>query len=73
MSSLGGSRSTFCLGSKDIVFGFIFLVCVLGGCCLARTDNAAGCNLQVDVDDVDRTPQPRLKMKSGGKTLRLRI
>lgn len=30
MSSLGGSRSTFCLGSKDIVFDFAFgFVCVL--------------------------------------------
>lgn len=30
MSSLGGSRSTFCLGSKDIVFDFDFgFVCVL--------------------------------------------
>lgn len=31
----------------------------MGGCFLARTDNAAGCNLQVDVDDVDRTAETK--------------
>lgn len=64
MSSLGGSRSTFCLGSKDIVFGFGF-----GFVCVLEVDGGDGdafllvliMRLVVtwDVDDVDRTAETK--------------
>lgn len=58
MSSLGGSRSTFCLGSKDIVFGFAFgFVCVLGDAVwLVLIMRLV---VTWDVDDVDRTAETK--------------
>lgn len=63
----GRVQVDFLLGFERHCFWFFVLGLCLGGCCLARTDNAAGCNLQVDVDDVDRTPQPRLNDEKWGK------
>lgn len=62
MSSLGGSRSTFCLGSKDIVFDFAF-----GFVCVLKVDGGDAFLLVLimrlvvtwDVNDVDRTAETK--------------
>lgn len=47
----GRVQVDFLLGFERHCFWFSVLGLCLGGCCLARTDNAAGGDL--DVDDVD--------------------